>query len=615
MFLGILIGSIVGLCTAVPALIANGFVKHRMLYSTALVLRSSIDHSVLAACLVMYGIRIGMMLRSWARYLWFLSVPAVCIGVAIHRLGNQDRLRFVFRDVSLDFVKQFFLQGFPQIIAAGIVVALGIVMIRRMRRNVPVDATPEAGIKPEVPAQAPVPQKVGASKRAFALYALFFVGVAVLNILPALLRVKSVHDAGKGPNIIYIMVDTLRADHLGCYGYSRDTSPNIDKLAAESMRFEKAISQAPWTTASVASFMSSRYLHIEMNAMAMVPSNVVLMPELLKDRGYETGAVISNALAGRGPRLARGYDHYYEMQGDEAKTIEGKYGLPDTVFTKSVQMLRQMKDRRFFMFTLFIGPHSPYASHKEYNFASGYKGKLGRDGVFVEGRHFKGDDLRYAEALYDGEIAYTDRYVGLLIAELKKLNLYDNTVIVLLADHGEEFEEHGKMSHGEHLYDESIHVPLIVKLPGQKEGSVVRGAFPLINLLPSVADYIHCDTSALEFQGTAVRLEGLRAVRQTDVYSSTDFHEARLQSLRGDKSKLIVDIDTDKAELYDLASDPFEKRNIAADSRKTTSEYESALRSVNARIDAALEDVVNKPLSPQDAAEMQKSMRALGYLQ
>ena len=223
--------------------------------------------------------------------------------------------------------------------------------------------------------------------------------------------------------------------------------------------------------------------------------------------------------------------------------------------------------------------------------------------------------MKYAIALYDGEIAYTDQCIGVLLAKLKELSLYDNTLIVVLADHGEEFNEHGKMAHGEHLYDESIRVPLIIKLPECKRGSIVQGSFPLIDLLPSVTKYIHCDTSALGFQGTAVPLDGLQSVRETYVYSETYFHNAQLQCLRGDTSKLIVDMESKRSEVYDLKNDPGEKRNTAADSTRTSSALESLLKSVNARIDNSLKDTVSRPLSDQEQMIARKSMRALGYLQ
>ncbi|HEY3297810.1 MAG TPA: sulfatase, partial [Armatimonadota bacterium] len=597
MVLGIAIGLIGGIFSAIPGLITTGCLKHRLYYSMTCMLLANINTCVLAACVTAYACYIGTRLKGWLSFLINFTAGFGFLVFVGMRFGLSGWVKkHVLGDLNLIFVMQFFIQGLPQILACVVVISVFTVLMRRSRRAASPEATVEEKLQAESGNVTAVTRNVKGLRFTGYLSALVFATFIGLNCLPVLLRVKNVREARKSPNIIYIVVDTLRADHLGCYGYTPNTSPNIDKFAAESMRFDKAIAQAPWTTESIASFMSSRYLQIGINALQPMPSDVTLMPELLKERGYVTGAVVSNPLAGMGARLARGYDHYYEMRSTEVKSIEDKHRIPRTVYSHSVKMLRQMKNQRFFLFAHFMGPHSPYASHKEYNFFPDYKGKLSREGVHIEQDVPVGDDLKYTVAMYDGEIAYTDRYIGLLLAELKRLNLYEDTLIVLLADHGEEFGEHGKMSHGIHLYDESISVPLIVKLPGQKEGKVVQGAFSLVNLLPTVTDYIHCDTSAMEFQGTAVPLKGLRKVRESNIYSRTDFGNRKRQSLRSETKKYIYDEIASTSELYDLTRDPGEKRDIAAKSRKTTSDFEVALQSTNARIEAALAKNVTKPL-------------------
>jgi arylsulfatase A-like enzyme len=578
-----------------------------MYYSALRMVLPNVNAYVLILCVALYAIHVGSLLNKRWRPVFFVLAFAIVLRIVAVKFAWSTWLRGI--DTAV-FVKTILLDGILQVIGCIICVALGVFVIRRMRRRQPV-------VKDEGSIEPPSYPSANATRGSLTIAAIVLGLFLCLNVAPFLFKAKCASDSRRRPNVIYIMVDTLRADHLGCYGYQRSTSPNIDGLAEQSLRFSRAISQAPWTTASISSFMSSRYLRLvgDPGHVFTPPINILLMPELLQDQGYTTGAVISNPLAGREYGLDRGYDRYYETSGADIKSFAWKSSMPSTVVQKSLEMINEMKNQRFFMFVHFIGPHSPYVAHPEYNFYPDYKGKLGRDGFDPGPAPVTGDDLKYAVALYDGEIAYTDHYIGLLLDELKKQNLYDDTLIVLLADHGEELNEHGEMMHGKHLYDDTLGVPLIVKLPGQRSGTLVRGTFPLIDLLPSIAKRIDCNTSAMDFQGTAVSLQGLRAIRDHDVYSATNYSGYRLESLRNATGKLIVDKNSNRVELYDVSRDPQEKRNMAGDMHGVSRNLESALHTIDIRIEKSLESAVFPSVTEQDMAANRQSLRALGYLQ
>jgi arylsulfatase A-like enzyme len=550
-----------------------------------------------------------------------LLATAACVYLLVTGVDWVVLFRATFQGVDAASLKDAVLQGIPQIIVCMSCIALGVLLIRRMRRRQRAQTNGKTSRSFNSDIRIAVSRITSALERCTALYAVVLTVFLALNLTSGIFRVKTAYEIRNAPNIIYIVVDTLRADHVGCYGYFRDTTPNIDRLASDGMRFSKAISQAPWTTASISSFMSSRYLRIMLTGERdSPPKNVVLMPEFLRDRGYLTAAVTSNPLAGKIRSLDRGYDYYSEYP--ELRNARGlQMRCPITapeVLARTLDTIKRVKNRKFFLFVHFMDPHLPYVKHPGYNFYPSYKGRYSKDDAFGEIALPSGaDDLKYVISLYDGEVAFTDHYIGRLLQELKKQKLYDDTLIVFLSDHGEEFNEHGATAHGTHLYDETISVPLIIKLPGQAAVHVVQGTFSLINLLPSITDYIKLDTSALGLQGTAVPLAGLRRVRETGIYSDTNFGPVQLESLRTETSKLIFNRatkDSRNVEFYDLKTDPGEKANIATTMQATMAASEAAMSHLDKEIDTALKHTINRSLTAQQQQDAAEALRSLGYL-
>ena len=278
----------------------------------------------------------------------------------------------------------------------------------------------------------------------------------------------------KKPNIILITLDTTRADRLGCYGYRRQTSPNIDKLAEESVLYTRAIAPSSWTLPSHASLFTGKFTSshgarydpegplLLTDAISGPESwdayrarglaqNEVTLAEVLKETGYTTAAVVGGPWMKRIFGLNKGFDYYNDSQ---IGTVNGR--LASQVTTSALNWLERRREKKFFLFLNYFDPHGPYSPPE--GFALRFLPK---------GTNFTGREptLEEINALYDAEILYMDHYIGRFLQKLKVENLYNDTLIIVTSDHGELFGEHGKFGHGHYLYQEELHVPLFIKYP------------------------------------------------------------------------------------------------------------------------------------------------------
>jgi arylsulfatase A-like enzyme len=392
-----------------------------------------------------------------------------------------------------------------------------------------------------------------------------------------------------GLNVLLITIDTLRADHLSAYGYSRQTSPNIDRLAREGVLFERAISQWPKTSPSFASMMSSTYGHtnglIRTTAQRM-PDRFLMLAELLKAGGYSTRAAVANVNLGRLFNFDQGFDTYLEpwRETDERRRS-------DLVTHDGLDLLRQAAEekRPFFVWLHYFDPHARYQPAKPY------------DGMFVNDAHFdaawrmpfqserrkdiggipttaslgREDRIAYYVAQYDAEIREVDQQVGVILRDLEKRGLAGNTLVILTSDHGESLGDHNYFfEHGRFPYDDCVHVPLVVRAPGtSKAGHVVRSPVELIDLVPSVLDLAGLPADR-EAQGKSFRrlLEGAPDGGSLWQYafSESGYGEEYQRSVTTERYKLVYVPDTDDQqvmkgralELYDLHDDPGETKNL-----------------------------------------------------
>lgn len=298
------------------------------------------------------------------------------------------------------------------------------------------------------------------------------------------------------PNVLFILVDTLRFDHLTPYGYKRETSPEIARvLARKGAVVEEAYSQAPWTLPSVVSYMTSRYpgeLLGDDPAAYGIPEGLPTLAGSMKALGYQTGGFVANKVIHTGNGFARGFDTFYSPP-EETEAVD----QPDAaeLNARVLPWLEAHRNDPFFLYVHYLDPHDPYDNPDvvdgRSHFYPAYKGR-------ISGRHVQGvyaghiplddpeDDTEHLKALYDSEIRYVDRFIGRLIDSLPP-HVLRNTLIVLTADHGEEFRDHGGWKHGFTLYEDQIHVPLLVRWDGRiPAGSRLKGTVRLLDLLPTL---------------------------------------------------------------------------------------------------------------------------------
>lgn len=386
------------------------------------------------------------------------------------------------------------------------------------------------------------------------------------------------------PNVILVMVDTLRADHLSCYG-SEVATPNLCRLA-ENGTIYQGFSHASWTKPATASLITSTLpsTHNAMSKPSSLSQDLVLIPEAMKSAGYSTGGIVSNVNLAESFGFAQGYDDYYYLGpdylfgaaesssklivyqlgrqlalgllgGDEIR-FNDFYQDSEVVNRVAFDWIDERKDERFFLFLHYMDPHDPYFAHPY-------------DGEGIARVSMPDPEPEMAERLqelYRGEIQYLDENFGKLLAKLEALGLYDNTVIALTADHGEEFAEHGGFWHGLTLYDEQIHVPLVIKWAKHGERAnpgASSGIARLIDVGPTLLGVAGIEVPET-MQGIDLRTSfASRRERDQQVYSEEDHEGNVLWSLRTENEKLIIanahnPRGLPEREYFDVSSDPTE---------------------------------------------------------
>jgi arylsulfatase A-like enzyme len=293
-----------------------------------------------------------------------------------------------------------------------------------------------------------------------------------------------------GANVILLSIDTLRADHLGCYGYREDTSPHIDAFAQEAVRFARTYAASNTTLPSHATMMTSLYpgTHkAEVGRFAPVPEEVTTLAEVLAAAGYHTVAIVDDGELDAIWGLNQGFETYAVSLQEGMRTV-----LP-----LAFERLEALRKEKFFLFLHTYDVHTPYrpTPHDLDSFFAHYQGAFAPpidDNLSraVSGQYVRADlnDIRFMEAAYDACIRWTDVQVGLLLTRLHELGLDKNTIVIITADHGEGFNEHGKVAtHRYDLYDELLRVPLVVRFPdGALAGSVLDYNVSLVDLMPSL---------------------------------------------------------------------------------------------------------------------------------
>ncbi|WP_435196359.1 sulfatase [Natronomonas sp. EA1] len=473
-------------------------------------------------------------------------------------------------------------------------------------------------------------------------------------------------------NVLIYVLDALRADHLSCYGYDRETTPAIDALATDGVRYDQCFSPATWTKPVGASLLTGAYppTHGTRTREDLFDAEITRLPEILSDENFTTVgfSTMGNVSATLG--YDRGFSEFADLYKDpdiiakrRTKSTDTEELEQESASEIALPRAEDLTDRilrwlspdmePFFAFSWSIEPHIPYDPPEDFRdfLDSEYQGSV--DGRRKSLPNVESDaDINQLIGLYDGEIQYNDHEFGRIISRLKELDLYDDTLVVVLGDHGDAFNEHGQLTHGHLPYDELIHVPLIIKPPAEHDSpSVIDEIVSLVDILPTVATAVGQTEFPETVQGRPLPPYGPEG-SSAPVYSETrsrDIYPA-FYSVRTEKWKymevespdrspstlietakqlykrgLIGDIlrnpmyflrryyqGQDKY-LFDVESDPKERQNLIQEYPEKSREFEeklSAWLAESERIHSSLNEVLGMEIDDQT----NEQLKQLGYV-
>jgi len=421
--------------------------------------------------------------------------------------------------------------------------------------------------------------------------------VATAGLVLAALSLACAEPARPRPNLLFISIDTLRADHLGAWGYGRATSPHIDAFAREAVVFENAQAQSSWTLPTLASLMTSLHssTHRCWNLANPLGEDYETLAELLHTAGWKTAAVASHVFLARRYQLDQGFASYdVSLVKQNALKSHAAVTSPQ-VTQKGLGWLAQRRDQPepWFLWLHYFDPHALYLTHEGISEAFG---------------------TRRQSDLYDGEIAFTDRAIGHLLAGLASLGMAERTVVVLFADHGEEFGDHGGSAHGHSLHRELLHIPLIVRAPGLAAHRV-SAAVRQVDVMPTVLELLGLPIPE-HLEGTslvpAMRGEPLPDLPVLGELRQSPLH--RSDSLQRAGWKLLVDRARKRVALYDLTHDPGEHEDLAASHPERVREMRDELEALKAGAQRKAGSY-RKPERLTLPDDERESLRQLGYVE
>ena len=436
-----------------------------------------------------------------------------------------------------------------------------------------------------------------------------------------------------GKNVILITIDAMRADRLNCLGHPRKTTPNLDQFAKKGVLFTHAFSNAPTTAQSFPSILTSTYPLMYNDCIFEnkhpLSKQRTTVAETLSRHNYSTCAFHSNVYLSTRYGYNRGFDTFEDYLGDRFTIIErrtkiektfkkilkrkpsktsflfrqlgktiirwhGKLNVPykraEVINRKATDWIKNSKPNGFFLWLHYMDTHLPYAPPKDFLPPSAnllvlhrLRLQLNLNVLYAGGSpDISRDDLLRLIDLYEGEVKYVDHVFGLFLSELEELGIgLDNTFFIVTADHGDEFMEHGGLSHSGKLYDELIHVPLIIRGPGTGEGIVVKQPVSLIDLSPTILELLGITKAPETFMGTSLCpiLKGEKRAGSTGVISEWARGKKRRISYRTNEWKYILTLDEKgmQDELYDLQRDPKEKKDFSEEKKMKCEEFKTKL--------------------------------------
>lgn len=480
-------------------------------------------------------------------------------------------------------------------------------------------------------------------------------------------------------HIILYVLDALRADHLTCYGYERETSPNIDRLAAHGVVFRSCFAPATWTRPTAASILSGAYpsTHGVQTRTNTFSPKVPRLPELLAEAQFNTTAISAMANISLAGGFGKGFGDFVELFRDEGlmarrhvstaaeEGVEQFEGDTNVVLPRSedinkefLRWLDRTGDRDSFAFLWSIDTHAPYEPPSPFSLFADedYQGDV--DGSRESLMKATREDAGRLIDLYDGEIRYNDYHIGQLVQALHRRGLYDDALIIMTADHGEVFSEHGLFSHGTIPYEELIHVPLIVKFPQSRfAGREVNALVELIDILPTTLDWLDLDgyeqIGSVQGRSLLPLLRGEEVELREHVYSETDSGSSlnAYLSVRGERWKyievrppatsarsltslvkyvieqrLVAKIlrrplwflrrhtPRQRRMLFDLVNDESEQHNLVSKNAGEANRLRDALLAWQTRNQAIAQSIAAQPYDFEEDETIRQHLEKLGYL-
>lgn len=428
------------------------------------------------------------------------------------------------------------------------------------------------------------------------------------------------------PNVLLITIDSLRPDHLHCYGYPKETSPRIDRFAAEGALFEAAISSSSWTLPAHASMFTglAASVHGCTDARHQLPGSHSTLTKRLKNTGFVTIGAVSSPFLTPVSGLAQGFDKYIDcttpLSSDDLEKTRG--ATSPTIVTVIQGWLHQNTQRPFFMFINFWDAHFDYTPPPPFDtkFDPDYVGNITGEQFLTDPKinpDMPERDLEHLQALYDGEIAWVDTHFGIILDMLKAADLLDSTIVILTSGHGTAFFEHDLKGHRNSLYDEVIRVPLIIRYPdrvpaGKRYKQQARG----MDLLPTITDLLGMPTPNLMgrslaplFVDRSIEIRG----KETAI-SELTVHGHSLRSFRQPDRKTIFYVDRDRGMVFDLVADPGELAALADPESPTVQGAHADTTWSRGFLKAFRQRYPRAPEIPELPARVREQLSALGYV-
>ena len=407
------------------------------------------------------------------------------------------------------------------------------------------------------------------------------------------------------PNVLLITVDTLRADVMGAYGYARPTTPELDAFAATATVFEQPMSSASWTLPSFASLFTSLFssTHQCWKLFSKLDDSFETLAEVLTRHGYDTACFVSHTMLNPSQGMQQGFVHFDDSYADPEADTELRISS-EYISDRGLRFLEQksaVADGVPWMLWLhYFDPHSYYMNHE------------GVTETFLPpdaDLHSRAGE----RGRYDGEVRYTDHHIGRVLRALEEEGLDESTIVVFVADHGEEFFEHGNTEHGSTLFNELVRVPLFIRVPGEQPRRVSQ-VVRTVDVMPTLIDYAGASIER-EIEGRSLRrlVEGssmslppaLLEIRQSDA--------TLMEGVVSGRWKLVHHLDDDHYELYDLESDPLEQEDLAEKEPERVKQLTKTLRNMVA--EAQRRSRSYSVSGTEEASPMElEALKGLGYI-